>query len=582
MEDKNQTPGADQEHVPETGKPGEDNSPELTDAVLQAIENLNRATGRVTVEETPEGNTLYRIDQSKPGALDTLDAAEPAQSSGEEDAIQIEFPIDTDPELIPGSAEFDIDAYREALSGMNLHFDSIRKSMETVSLMAKSLVQAPETVKMISSAIKAYQEQVTETYSRLQPAISQIIQNREFWESAISRMMDSFAELTPEELEALQEEVPEEETNPDQIIIEDFKEPGTEEGKPKRRRETKLDAIVTEALEESLRGYMRQGTATNTLTKIKPTAHNTSIDPITHTATITRGSMTVTIPNFDTLTGLKTSTYQLLDAFTTILTETGAKDPIVSIPLSEYMRIRGLKDRKDARKQVTEDLATLYNTSISFKDTIAGKEKAFFDMRICDFKGIDRRGNITFSFGSAFYTLLKSYPVMPTQPQLWKLNSKRNPNSYFLLRKLMEHKNMNIGKKNENIIAVKTLLSVCGSIPSYEEVKTKLKRDFTNRIINPFERDLNALEDTLTWEYCHKNGKPLTDQELSEFNYSVFIDALILTHWKNYPDQTARLKAKEARNASKGDKSKTKKKKNPEKTEPIKKEPGEEKAPDKD
>ena len=132
---------------------------------------------------------------------------------------------------------------------------------------------------------------------------------------------------------------------------------------------------------------------------------------------------------------------------------------------------------------------------------------------------------------------------IPYPSQLQTLNSKRNPNSYYFLRKIAEHKNMNVGKKNEDIIAVKTLLSVAPHIPTYEEVM-QTSRALTRQIIEPFERDLDALEETLSWTYCHSNNTPLTDEELATLSYDTFKGLLIHTEWKDYPDQTARLQRK--------------------------------------
>ena len=292
---------------------------------------------------------------------------------------------------------------------------------------------------------------------------------------------------------------------------------------------------------------IRQGTATNTLTKVKAnTEKNTIIDPITGTATITQGSLTITIPNFTEIIGFKTSTYQLLDALTVVLTESGAKDNTVTLPLAEYMKKRGLKNRKEARKQAVDDLNTLYNASISFKEKRKrGQEQNFLDIRLIDGKGINN-GIITASFAQAFYNILKGYPIMPYPAQLWTLNGKRNPNSFYLLRKITEHKNMNIGKRNEDIIAVKTLLAVAPNLPSYDEVMAT-GRQLNQRIIEPFERDMNAFDDTLTWHYCHSNDTPLTDEELNSMSYEVFINSLIKTTWRSYPDQTARLERKAER-----------------------------------
>lgn len=292
---------------------------------------------------------------------------------------------------------------------------------------------------------------------------------------------------------------------------------------------------------------IRQGTATNALTKVKSnTKKNTVVDPITGTATITQGTLTITIPNFTELTGFKTSTYQLLDALTVALTESGAKSPTVTLALDGYMAKRGLKDKKEARKQAKADLETLFNASISFKEKgRKGQEQDFLDMRLIESKGISR-GIITVSFGTTFYNMLCGYPVMPYPAQLWTLNGMKNPNSYYLLRKISEHKNMNVGKKNEDTISVKTLLSVAPNIPSYEEVM-ETDKHITQRIIDPFERDMNALEDTITWAYCHSNNNPLTDEELATLNYDTFLNLLVNVDWKQYPDQTERLERKAKR-----------------------------------
>lgn len=322
-----------------------------------------------------------------------------------------------------------------------------------------------------------------------------------------------------------------------------------------------LDTMKT--IEDKSIDLIATGTATNALTKVKAsTKRNTVIDPITGTATITQGNLSITIPDFTELTGFKTSTYQLLDALTVALTETGAKSPVVALSLEEYMAKRGLKDKKEARKQATDDLETLFNATISFKEKRKkGQEQDFHDIRIIGSMDI-RKGIINVSFGTAFYNILLGYPIMPYPAQLWTLNSKKNPNSYYLLRKIAEHKNMNIGKKNEDIIAVKTLLSVAPNLPSYEEVMAT-DRAVNRRIIKAFERDMDALEDTLTWTYCHSNNSPLTDEEIASLSYDTFISLLLKLDWKQYPDQTARLerKAERIEQAEQGKKKKTSKKK---------------------
>lgn len=292
---------------------------------------------------------------------------------------------------------------------------------------------------------------------------------------------------------------------------------------------------------------IRQGNATNTLTKIRALIDKTAIlDPVSKTATISKGNFTLTIPNYDTLSGLKTSTYQLLDAITIAFTESGAKSPTVAIPLTAYMSLRGLKDRKEAKNQVKADLEVLRQASITGEEKRGKNTQAYSFVNIADSGEVRRNGDIVFTFGTTFYNMLLGYPIMNYPAQLQTLNSKRNPNSYYLLRKIAEHKNMNVGKLNEDIIAVKTLLAVAPFIPSYEEVMAGNK-NIVDRIITPFERDMDALNDTLKWNYCHSNNEPLTDNELSTLSYDIFKDLLIKVEWNSYPDQTARLERKAER-----------------------------------
>ncbi len=348
----------------------------------------------------------------------------------------------------------------------------------------------------------------------------------------------------------------------------------TSEEKIKIRRSINISSIAEEAearLSPSLItdkeknhsdfSTIRQGQGTNALTKIRAIeGKNTTVDIITGEATIRRGNYSLKIPNYRELAGLKTSTYQLLDAITIALTESGAKDPTVILSIKDYMKRRELKDRKEARKQFTADLDVLLKTSLTWVEKRGKSSISYAGVNITDswLWADAKKTAVAFTFTQTFYNILKGYPVMAYPSQLQTLNSKRNPNSYYLLRKIAEHKNMNIGKKNEDIIAVKTLLDCSPFIPSYEEVM-KGNRNIQDRIINPFERDLDVLADTLAWHYCHSNDSLLTDEELSSMSYEVFINSLIKITWRSYPNQTARLERKAEREAKANKKASKKK-----------------------
>lgn len=306
-----------------------------------------------------------------------------------------------------------------------------------------------------------------------------------------------------------------------------------------------VDEIIAAAVEATNTfSTIRQGTATNTLTKIRAQiGKNTQVDDLTGEATIKQGDITISLPHFETLGGLKTSTYKLLDAIMIAMTESGSKSPTITLSLDEYMDKCGLKNRKEARKQVNDDLETLRVAAMSYKDKRKRGERSFLSLNITEMVGLSRSGIITFKFTEGFYNLLRGYAVMPFPTQLLRLDSKRNPNSYYLLRKIAEHKNMNAGKRNEDTISVKTLLEVAPFLPSYDDVM-KGNRNLTARIIEPFERDMDALNETLQWNYCHSNNVPLSDAELTAMTYDLFKTLMVHTTWLDYPDQTARLEKK--------------------------------------
>ena len=234
----------------------------------------------------------------------------------------------------------------------------------------------------------------------------------------------------------------------------------------------------------------------------------------------------------------------LLDTLIGIATEKGVASPVIKLGLDEYMALRGLRDRKEARAQVKKDLNVIFDAQISLEGG-KGKDAPFMDMRICEAKGIDEKGQITVSLAPTFFGMISQYPVMPYSKELLRINSKKNPFSYGFGRKILELKNMNAGKANEDIISVKTLLKAAHGLPSYKEVMAT-DRAVGRRIIEPFERDMNGCENLFAWEYCHSRGAPLTDDELETMDHTLFERLYVRIFWKNYPDQTQRLEARKA------------------------------------
>ena len=295
---------------------------------------------------------------------------------------------------------------------------------------------------------------------------------------------------------------------------------------------------------ENLFLMIRQGFGLSAFTlqatsqKVEP-----NIDAFTGKATLEFKDIKVLIEEYSKHKNLTVPTMQLLDFMDIRLTERGMKSPSVEFTVDEYMQYRRLSDRKSIREQIQSAIEELKSISLEWEEKRGKRQIEYKFMNIADSGYVSRNGKITFTFGTTFFGVLKTYSVMSYPEQLGQINSRLNPNSYNFLRKISEHKNMNAGKKNENIISVETLLSCANALPSYDEVMAS-DRHISSRIIEPFLRDMNALVPTLQWEFCKKNtGEMLSDDEV-ELDYYTFKNLNVRITWNNYPDQTKKLERK--------------------------------------
>ncbi|MBR1485630.1 MAG: hypothetical protein IJ859_01455 [Synergistaceae bacterium] len=305
--------------------------------------------------------------------------------------------------------------------------------------------------------------------------------------------------------------------------------------------------FINDTLAKNNFKYERHGVLQSELYKLTPRRKkNKELDPILDIMKIKEKKFLLFFSNFSKIKWLRQSALQLLDIIVINFTENGAKETEVSITLKTYMEMRGLKNKKEARKQITEDLEALYNLKFEkFTQLIHGKSEDFINLAIIGTHGIDN-GKILASLDGVFSKLLSYYSAIPIHKGVLKLKANKNPCAYYFAKKIHEHKFMNSGKKNEDIIAVMTLLKAAQNVlPTYEEVFNSDRH--YERIIDPFERDMEALieiEMLNEWIYCHKNEVPLTDTELENLDYETFKTLNVKVQWTEYPDQSNRLEIK--------------------------------------
>lgn len=216
---------------------------------------------------------------------------------------------------------------------------------------------------------------------------------------------------------------------------------------------------------------------------------------------------------------------KLLDSFLIKMTENGFSSPIASIPLKEYAEMTGKKDLKELRNKTKSDLQVLKRVKFSYtpKKKTKGNNQDY--MNIYLFGGTEgiKNGNIMFKFNDDFFKIFaeqKNFLYILTE--VLQSNEKRNPNTYLLYKKIISHKRMNLGKKNENIIKVKTLYEYCVTLPRYEEVM-QADKHISQRIIEPFERDLDIIQE---FSWCYDTTNPPT-------TFDDWINTNIKITWKN-------------------------------------------------
>lgn len=300
---------------------------------------------------------------------------------------------------------------------------------------------------------------------------------------------------------------------------------------------------------------VRQGSLTNQFHRLPSNKTEITEDEIAAITTFSLDDYEVKLPKGYPKNRIRDSLFNLFDYVVLLYTKAGASSKIISFNIRDYMAVCGLSDRKTARKTIEEDLETLTTCAVSYIDKTPGqkRQKNHIDINIGDAKGI-WQGNVTFSFSDWAHKILKNYPLMDITSSLFRIDGRKNPNSRALLRKILEHMRINAGEPTERRISVRSLLAVT-RLPTVEKVK-KSGRQYTQRIQDPLERDLNGMGSNIAWEYCGKNGEPLRKEDVP---FDVFLECNVqITRFDDYPSKSHLIEARE-KQKEKAEKAKKKK-----------------------
>ena len=207
-------------------------------------------------------------------------------------------------------------------------------------------------------------------------------------------------------------------------------------------------------------------------------------------------------------------------------------NPIISFTVEDYMAYRGLESKHRTVRQIKRGLEKLAATQFE----ITGKDKtsgSLFSLFGIHYKNNVIRLTLT-PEGQAYFQGARAFAYLPTG--LLLIDSQKNPHTIPLVMKLSNLKAMNHRKPNKGDTYKVSILIENTDIPTYQHVKEKMGRRYKDKIIDVFERDMNASADILCWNYTEGSGN----------SWKEFKDATVSIQWIDHP-QDKPAKSREAK-----------------------------------
>jgi hypothetical protein len=279
---------------------------------------------------------------------------------------------------------------------------------------------------------------------------------------------------------------------------------------------------------------IRQGPLTGWLSTLSSKGHAVDVDYVYQRVKMEHEGLTVYLENH-LETSFDVVTLQFIDMLIVEYNNMGRNNATINISLETYMNRRGISAPNKARVQVKRILKNLSNIRLEYDLGNESRKKTklrIYDMRILSDEGTIRNSTITTKLSDDFCRLIREFKIMQFPTKLYTFNENENPHSYYLLKKLAWHKNINFNHDNADTLTVRKLIEVCPQLPSYDSiVKTG---QIKQRIMEPFNRDMNAFSDVLTWDY-YQDNMPISKEQAINMDYFSFIQLKIKVTWIDYP-----------------------------------------------
>lgn len=206
-------------------------------------------------------------------------------------------------------------------------------------------------------------------------------------------------------------------------------------------------------------------------------------------------------------------------------------EPQVVITVTEYMKLRGLKDRKSARQEIKKTLRNLGSTSVEYEpDPKKPSATIFLFTSIID----DKKGTFIVSFSQEALALLTSRQAFTTLASNdWLLSSTRGKAALGgqIYHKMMDNKRQKPTQEQGNWLYIKTIIRVCPNLKKPEEIKG---RNYRRGIGEPFFNALEWAAQYYGFAYQIQDADGREYDYSRNFNMDYFKSArVVITKWND-------------------------------------------------
>ncbi len=193
----------------------------------------------------------------------------------------------------------------------------------------------------------------------------------------------------------------------------------------------------------------------------------------------------------------------------------------IDFSVKDYMVRCGLKDRKQARKQLERDLFAL----LSVVYTTQHGRAAILDSYEM------HHGRVYAVLNQGFIAEMAKQDYFLLPMEYFSLDRQRLNYAPALLYYMVMLRYFNSKKSNKNRISIRSLLAFA-KFPTIEEVRSTRNNSIRGRIVEPFFRNLNALSGVARFHFYDERKNKLTQQEVQALQYDDMLRVIIHIEWK--------------------------------------------------